>query len=286
MLIADEEGSETRNTRTALSFRGGYKPDVTEVYSPPRIVTEAEHIGLRGGDSFDLTVKREDGSPWDFAKRFQRKEAMKKTIKDEPYFVIGSPPCTRWSILEKGIKSKYTKEEWDAKLRAGKVHIDFCLAVYEFQRRGGRYFVHEHLRNAASWSLKEVMKFEKYADTIYVSSNMCQFCMVTTHKGEKGLVRKAITFMTNSAEVAARLDRRCDKKHREEFKHIAIWGARAKEAQIYPKALCQAVAAGIKAQKEIDESRLFGIELEDLSAVDSSWFSDEKFHEEASREEL
>ena len=56
-------------------------------------------------------------SELDFAKRSHRKEAMKNIVKDEPYFVIGSPPCTIWSILQNGNKGKYTEDEKDAKLK-------------------------------------------------------------------------------------------------------------------------------------------------------------------------
>ena len=159
-MLGDGAG-QAKNIRSIFSFRGGYKPDITEVYSPPRIGPEVEKIGLMKGDSFDLTVKRTDGHPWDFEKRLHRMEAMRKIIKDEPYFVIGSPPCTIWSILQNGNRGRYSEEEWAAKLRAGKVHIDFCLAIYEVQRRAGRYYLHEHPRTATSLGLNEGAKIER-----------------------------------------------------------------------------------------------------------------------------
>ena len=44
------------------------------------------------------------------------------------------------------------------------------------------------------------------------------------------------------------------------------------------------MAAGIKAQKEVDESREFSMSLEDLEAVDASWFGEDEFHEEPPQE--
>ena len=44
-------GAGTESTAPQLS-----KVDVSEVYSPPRIVPVAESMGLIGGTSFDLTV--------------------------------------------------------------------------------------------------------------------------------------------------------------------------------------------------------------------------------------
>ena len=108
-------------------------------------------------------------------------------------------------------------------------------------------------------------RFEHYADTIYIESNMCRCGMVTNHKGEKGLVQKATTFTTNSFEVTRRLDRQCS---REQHKHLAICGERAREAQVYPPALCRAVAAGVKAQKMVDESSLCGLDLCDIGIQD------------------
>ena len=148
------------------------------------------------------------------------------------------------------------------------VHVKFCLTLYEIQRRAGRYYLHEHPRTATSWKLRSVGRFEKYADTIYIDANMCQFGMVTSYKGEQGLVEKATTFMTNSMEIAARLDRQCTMAHKAEHKHLAIWGVRAREAQVYPPALCKAVAEGIKAQKMVDETNLCGLDLCELGISD------------------
>ena len=99
---------------------------------------------------------------------------------------------------------------------------------------------------------------------------MCQFGMVTSYKGEVGLVSKATTFMTNSIELAVRLDRQCSKDHREQHKHLPIWGARAPEAQVYPPGPCRAVAEGVKAQKMEDEDLLFWLDLCDLGVPDDA----------------
>ena len=92
--------------------------------------------------------------------------------------------------------------------------------------------MHEHPKTATSWGLPKVVKFSENTDVELVHGNMCQFGMVTSYRGEVGLVEKATTFMTNSPEVSARLNRRCSKQHKEEHLHIPIWGARAREAQV------------------------------------------------------
>ena len=49
--------------------------DVSEIYSPPRIVALAKTYGLREGFSLDLTTRDEDGNPWDFNDPSQRERA-------------------------------------------------------------------------------------------------------------------------------------------------------------------------------------------------------------------
>ena len=190
--ISSIEGSEKfRNIRTVLTYRAG-KSDVCEVYSPPRIVEEAARQGMRPGFSLDLTVQRKDEDAWDFSRKRHRDEATRMVVEDEPFCLIGSPPCTMFSILQNGNKWRFTKRYWDKKLQDAEVPIHFCLTLYEIQRRAGRYYLHEHPRTATSWKLKSMGRFEYYADIMYVDTNMCQFGMVTNHKGEKGLVESGL----------------------------------------------------------------------------------------------
>ena len=256
-----------RNLRTELVYKGP-APDVFEVYSPPRIAEVAAKLGLKPGASLDLTVTRKDGEHWDFSRKRHRDEATQMIVSSEPFCLIGSPPCTMFSILQNGNKHRFTKAEWKEKMQKAEVHIRFCISLYEIQRRAGRYYLHEHPRTATSWSLKCMGKFERYVDTIFVDADLCQFGLVTNYKGEKGLVKKPTTFMTNSVEIAARLNRNCSIEHRERHRHIAIWGERARLAQIYPPGLCRAVAEGIKAQKVADEDLLCGMDLCDIGIED------------------
>ena len=46
----------------------GCSHDVSEFYSPPRVVKMATLLGMKGGISLDLTVPGEDGYVWDFSK--------------------------------------------------------------------------------------------------------------------------------------------------------------------------------------------------------------------------
>ena len=78
----------------------GCKVDVGEIYSPPRVVTVAETAGLRKGFSLDLTCARSNGRAWDFSQGDARREALQLVNATKPYLLIGSPPCTAWSLLQ------------------------------------------------------------------------------------------------------------------------------------------------------------------------------------------
>ena len=52
--------------------------------------------------------------------------------------------------------------EYDRKLALGKELLYFAMAVCKYQHSHSRYFVHEHIADAASWnedSVKEVISF-------------------------------------------------------------------------------------------------------------------------------
>ena len=68
--------------------------DITEVYSPDRVAKVAQKCGLRVGSSFDLT------NGWDLNLEDHRKKAWTKTKEESPYVLIGSPPCTYFSMLQ------------------------------------------------------------------------------------------------------------------------------------------------------------------------------------------
>ena len=128
------------------------KRGIAEVYSPPRVVNEAKAAGLKAGFSLDLTTYNAAGQPWDFSKRSCRKEAWRLLQEQRPYMLVGSPPCTAYSILQN--LNMLTKEGWEKvkeTRRRAEVHLRFCAAMYHEQMNNGRYFVHEHPKTACSW---------------------------------------------------------------------------------------------------------------------------------------
>ena len=68
--------------------------DITEVYSPERVAKVARRYGLVAGSSMDLTTG------FDFTKESDRQLAWKRVKEEAPFVLIGSPPCTYFSMLQ------------------------------------------------------------------------------------------------------------------------------------------------------------------------------------------
>ena len=78
------------------------KKTVTELFSPPRVNQEIknEMIDLTAGTSFDLTMDAVTGESWDFLRSDHRRKCWKCLREEDPWIVIGSPPCTPFSLLQ------------------------------------------------------------------------------------------------------------------------------------------------------------------------------------------
>ena len=106
----------------------GCKNDVSEVYSPPRIVTVAQAAGLRGGFSLDLTAPGPDGERWDFSRAECGRKAIEMMNEQKPYLLIGSPPCTPFSIMQNlNMCRPGGKQKVEAAKRRGKKPLDVLL---------------------------------------------------------------------------------------------------------------------------------------------------------------
>ena len=74
---------------------------------------------------------------------------------------------------------------------------------------------------------------------------MCMFDM----KVDGHLVHKPTRWMTNCPALAAALNKRCNQSH---YRLPLIGGTRSKRAQVYPPALCKAIAKGLWDQLVVD----------------------------------
>lgn len=157
--------------------------DVSEIYSPPRVIRFAKQYGLVGGWSLDLTTHDEHGRQWDFSKEEMRNRAMEKINKDELTLVIGSPVCTNFSPMVNANWGNLKEEEKHKRISDARVHLNFCIEVYKAQHKAGRYFLHEHPLAATSWQEPGIMVLENSEGVIRTKVHMCRFGM-TQHTNE------------------------------------------------------------------------------------------------------
>ena len=142
--------------------------------------------------------------------------------------------CTWFSQLQTLNRSRMEPSEYQENLDRARKHLAFVCELYRIQLEAGRYFLHEHPAHATSWKEPCVVQLlAEFPDLYLVSSDLCQFGL--TAKGTSGEepARKPTRWLTNSACLADRLDKKCDGKHT----HATLLGGRAKDAQIYPPKL-------------------------------------------------
>ena len=226
--------------------------DIMEVFSPARVNELAVKFGLIAGASLDLT------NGFDFDKKEDRDRCWKIVIHDKPQVLVGSPPCTMFSMLQELNIAVHGKDEaWMKKFEEQKAkatrHIEFCCELYRYQLSQRRHFLHEHPWSARSWKLSCIEDLLIDSRVLLAHGDMCRFGM-TSHidkpSGERGPVKKPTGFMTSSWCIYDELDKRCHAGLG--HVHVPLVAGRASAAQVYPDDLCRAICRGIAKQKTYD----------------------------------
>ena len=267
-----------RQRRTIMQRKG--KNDVSEVYSPPRMIEVAESVGLKGGWAVDLTqVDPDDGMPWDLSIEAKQKKVMRKVKEDEPFMLISSPMCGPFSVLNASFNyPKMTTEEVTEKLKAAAEPIRFTLELCLEQHKQGRMFLFEHPADASTWTLK-CMHDMMAIDGVYSAKfDFCMLGMRTKDKdGNDAFAKKRTRIMTNSPAITELLrEAQCHGRHR----HEPLLGGKAGPCQEYPEKFCRLICEGIKREidtldwkekicKAFDISQVFGRLMSFQAKVDS-----------------
>lgn len=101
--IPMQEGSTTK------------RPDVSEVYSPPRVTAMARAMGMNAGWALDLRTVDANGRKWNFEDPSRRTEALRLVRETTPRVLIGSPMCTAFSQLRALNRRKLGETLWRAR---------------------------------------------------------------------------------------------------------------------------------------------------------------------------
>ena len=140
---------------------------------------------------------------------------------------------------------KMPKEVVHERLRIAKIHLEFCTKVYAMQLHHGRYVLHEHLAAATSWSEGCIRRIPSNDGVIRVSTDQCQYGLVTHDGSGVGAVRQATGFMTNAPCIVDKFRRKClNILSKMRHKHITLEGNRTKATQVYFDGLCRAICGG------------------------------------------
>ena len=110
--------------------------DITGVLSPRRVIDVSKKMGMRVGYSLDLTAPGPGGKVWDFGRAGDRLKLWRLTKRDRSYVIIGSPPCTVWSLLQNLSRGKPGGEERLREMRrAPEEHLKFSCELYCHQHQ-------------------------------------------------------------------------------------------------------------------------------------------------------
>ena len=109
----ESEAAEIYGSMVRMFKRPGLRmgSDGSEVYSPPRIALQAASFGLSPGYSLDLTVRDDNGRPWDLSDP----QMQAKAIRDQDsWLLIVCPPRDMSSQLQPLSKGRIHAEEWNS----------------------------------------------------------------------------------------------------------------------------------------------------------------------------
>ena len=100
--------------------------------------------------------------------------------EEKPRWIIGSPPCTPWTIWNFGLNDKKMDPAVVANmLLEGRMHLRFCAKLCRRQSRGNRHFLHEHPASAFTWREPEIDALVNYRWTYAVVCDQCRFGLTT-----------------------------------------------------------------------------------------------------------
>ena len=216
-------------------------------------------LGLLGIGALDIRTTKPDGSSWDFMKRTDRRMAKELIEAQNPDWLIGSPPCTAFSIWNVGMNDpKMDKHKVKATIEEGRTHLNFVAKLYRKQMAKGKYFLHEHPASAISWKEDCISSIANNPSVHTVVAHQCMYGLtspVSRRSSERLPALKPTRFMSNSMYMAEKLSLRCDKSH----KHQQLIGGRAHDAAFYPLPLVKAILSGIQATRDADKIKVNSI---------------------------
>jgi hypothetical protein len=223
---------ECRQAMETMRFCLQSRYGLAEIYSLPRVVKEANGMGMRGGFSIDFTAPNPDDYIWDLSKHEFHQRAFAKIRECRPYMIVGSPECTLFSTIQNlNMRMPEGEEKVERAREEGTTQLEFCCNIYMIQVEAGRYFIHEYPLTETLWATDCMTKLRNCPAVYTAEAHMCAFGMQSKDKHVPGYAKKPTIFLTNSMMSAKALGRICPGNHR----HVHLMEGRARAAAIYPQ---------------------------------------------------
>ena len=134
---------------------------------------------------------------------------MRQIVEQQPAFLVGSPICTAFSILQGLNRAKMDPIKWEALWNKGVTHGLFAIKLYRIQSEAGRSLLHEHPASASSWRIPEMQSLMTDLGIGKVSAQMCRFKMLNSDEQGEGVVKKPTGFLTKTDHLRQALDKQC-----------------------------------------------------------------------------
>ena len=232
-----------------------YNPTVFEFYGHGTLINASHgirrNLNVNGLAAFDLRTCKPDGSPWNLSIGADRRLARQIVEETKPTWIIGSPPCTFFSVWNQGINHRKMDPEKVETLRKEAIkHLHFVVGLYKIQLDGGRHFLHEHPAGASSWKDPWVTKIMSHPRVRQVVSDQCEYGLLTPDlDGNPVPAKKPTRWISSSAQMIKRLSKRCSGNHL----HQHLVGGRAKAAEDYSLELVTEILRGIRDTADHEE---------------------------------
>ena len=125
--------------------------------------------------------------------------------------MVGSPPCTDWSVLNTRLNHRRMDPAVVAeRRRKARGHLEFVVELYRRQRARGAHFLHEHPASADSWDTDVVQDLLAEPGVQSAAGHMCRHGMrMMVPDGEVRPVRKPTRWASSAPEVLRRVALRC-----------------------------------------------------------------------------
>ena len=158
----------------------------------------ARKLGMRGGVSLDLIVPASDGFIGNFSRKHCRDKALEIIHDQKPLFFMLSPECTRYSNIQNlNMRTPAGNAKVEAARRRGDVHLRFCVTLAQTQMEGGRRFVYEQPKAAASWGNPSVDGLASTAGVMRTELDQCEFGLTSADELGRAPAKKPRSLLTN-----------------------------------------------------------------------------------------